>query len=369
MKKIMVIDDSAFMRKVVADVLTEDGHYEVTDEARDGIEALEKLATKRFDVLVLDINMPRMNGLKFMEALKARHMSEKIIVMSSLAADGGEISIKALELGALGVIQKPHNTMEIRDNTFKKEFIALIDEVSKVSKKDVTKALSMTAIEDIKQNKSAPAKNVIELAKDIKKKENKNGNGQKLVALCSSTGGPGALQHVVPLLPADLDAPVLIVQHMPQGFTKSLADRLDSLSDVHVVEAADGDRLQKGHVYIARGGLHMTYSSANGGCISYRDDPPREGVKPCANYMYESLINSDYDEIVCVVMTGMGQDGTEGIMHLKEKNNIFCISQEESTCTVYGMPKAIEKNGLQDVVAPLDKITSEIVKRIGTSKN
>ena len=144
--------------------------------------------------------------------------------------------------------------------------------------------------------------------------------GSKAVAIASSTGGPKALQSLIPFLPAELDAPVFIVQHMPAGFTEALSIRLDQLSGLSVKEAAEGDTAEKGHAYLARGGRHMEIRKKAGKeTLHYMDEPPREGVRPCANYMYESLMDSNYDEIICVVLTGMGADGTEGIRHLKEK--------------------------------------------------
>ena len=155
---------------------------------------------------------------------------------------------------------------------------------------------------------------------------------------------------------------------MPEGFTASLAERLDSLSEIKVKEAAEGDILQPGTVYISRGGKHMHIVKSGGkSTIHYMDGPTREGVRPCANFMYESLMESDYDEICCVVMTGMGADGTEGIKNLKTKKKVHVIGQEESTCTVYGMPKAVAAAGLVDQVVKLDDIAREIIMNVGVT--
>ena len=177
------------------------------------------------------------------------------------------------------------------------------------------------------------------------------------------------MQSVIPRLPAELAAHVLIVQHMPQGFTQSLAERLNSLSKIKVKEAAEGDILENGVVYIARGGKHMNVDTRGGKCtIRYSDEPPREGVKPCANYMYESLKTSPYSQIVCVVLTGMGADGTEGIKTLSASHKkIHVIAQDEDSCVVYGMPKAIAQTGLVDEVVPLNKIAETITKNVGVS--
>ena len=193
-----------------------------------------------------------------------------------------------------------------------------------------------------------------------------NHTGRKVVAIASSTGGPKALQSVVPKLPSNLNAPVLIVQHMPAGFTEALAKRLDSLSDISVKEAAEGDVLRTGYVYLAKGGRHMNVSkSAGKEVIHYTDEPIREGVRPCANYMYESLADSSFDEVVCVVLTGMGADGTAGIKNLTAKKKVTVIAQDEQTCTVYGMPRSIVLAGLADREMPLGNIANEIINNVG----
>lgn len=190
--------------------------------------------------------------------------------------------------------------------------------------------------------------------------------GKKVVAIASSTGGPKALQSLIPKLPANLAAPVLIVQHMPAGFTEALAARLNTLSELSVKEAAEGDVLEQRHVYLARGGRHMNVGRQAGKqVIRYTDEAPREGVRPCANYMYESLMDSSYDEVICVVLTGMGADGTAGIKNLKEKKKITVIAQNEETCTVYGMPRSIVISDLAQKVLPLEQIANEIIKNVG----
>lgn len=190
--------------------------------------------------------------------------------------------------------------------------------------------------------------------------------GKKVVAIASSTGGPKALQTLIPLLPENLNAPVLIVQHMPAGFTEALANRLNTLSPLSVKEAAEGDVLTPGWVYLARGGRHMeAVKSGTKHIIRYTDLPPREGVRPCANYMYESLASCDYNEVVCAVLTGMGADGTAGIKNLKEKKKITVFAQNEATCAVYGMPRSVVNAGLSGEGIPLEKIAQEIIKNVG----
>ena len=189
---------------------------------------------------------------------------------------------------------------------------------------------------------------------------------KKIVAIASSTGGPKALQALIPLLPANLNAPVLIVQHMPAGFTEALAGRLNTLRQIAVKEAADGDSIVPGQAYLAKGGRHMQVArSGTRHLIRYTDEPPREGVRPCANYMYESLTGCDYDEVVCAVLTGMGADGTAGIRNLKEKKRVTVFAQNEATCAVYGMPRSIVLAGLAEKEITLENIAQEIIKNVG----
>ena len=197
----------------------------------------------------------------------------------------------------------------------------------------------------------------------------KNGvtGSDKLVAIACSTGGPKALQKVIPRLPADLDAAVLIVQHMPVGFTASLSSRLNELSNMQVKEAEDGETLKKGTVYIARGGSQMRLieKKRREYNLSVRVEAARNGLRPCADIMYESLKGTSFDDITCVVLTGMGADGTKGILQLEESNKIYVIAQDAESCTVYGMPKAIAESGTVDEIHDLDQIADAIIKHVG----
>lgn len=199
-------------------------------------------------------------------------------------------------------------------------------------------------------------------------KAEESGAGKKIVAIASSTGGPKALQVLIPLLPSNLNAPILIAQHMPAGFTKALADRLNLLSKVMVKEAEEGDILENGHAFLARGGRHMNAVRTGGRHrIHYTDEPPREGVRPCANYMYESLADCGYEEIVCAVLTGMGADGTAGIINLKKKKRVTVFAQNEETSVVYGMPRSIVLAGLTGKGLSLEQIAQEITKSVGVN--
>lgn len=189
---------------------------------------------------------------------------------------------------------------------------------------------------------------------------------RKLVAICSSTGGPDALSKIIPKLPENLDAPVVIIQHMSRGFTESLARRLNEKSDIEVAETSEGMELKKGRVYLAKGGEHLVLEQKRKKLyVSQDTSPARSGLKPCADILFESLEELDLDEIICVVLTGMGSDGTMGIGRLSEKKNVYCIAQDRETSTAVGMPEMIRKAGITNEVLPIDRIADAIIRATG----
>lgn len=375
MKNILLVDDSALMRRVLCDIIESDKRFRVQDRAVNGLEALDLLSRKTYDAVVLDVNMPQMNGLELLKELQKRRISAKVIMASTDTADGAKVTLDALELGALDFIHKPTSALDCRNGTFSQGLLRILAAVTDVETRSPITASIPTGLASPRAGAKSFADRT-SAASAVEKPEKKapappSGKavynpGSQVVALASSTGGPKALQAVIPKLPANLKVPVVVVQHMPAGFTASLAERLNSLSEVTVKEAAEGDVLMPGNVYVAMGGKHLNIMNTAGRyTIHYSDEPAREGVKPCANYMYESLMDSKFDRIVCVVMTGMGADGTEGIQHLKEKKKIHVIVQEASTCAVYGMPKSAVNAGLADQVVPLEQIAQEITTNVG----
>ncbi|MBO5093529.1 MAG: chemotaxis response regulator protein-glutamate methylesterase [Lachnospiraceae bacterium] len=355
MKKILVVDDSALMRRVLCDIIEQDERFQVADRARNGLEALELLEKNTYDAVVLDVNMPQMTGLQLLKELQKRKIPAKVMMASTDTKEGAKTTMDALELGALDFVHKPNNAIDCRENDFAQTFLRTLEGV--VESKPPVFGRTF-AIESLKT-----AKQVVEIVR----KHSSSIAGSRIVAVASSTGGPKALHSVVTKLPKNLKAPVVIVQHMPAGFTESLAERLNSLSELTVSEGRDGETLENGHVYIAKGGRHLNIDAKAGGkhVIRYSDEPTREGVRPCANYMYESLAKSSFDEVLCVVMTGMGADGTVGIEHLKQSKKVHVIAQEQSTCAVYGMPRSVVKAGLSDQTVPLDQIAQEIILNVG----
>ena len=359
MKNILVVDDSALMRSVLCDIINSDSRFKVTDRATNGEEALDLLKKNTYDAVVLDVNMPKMNGLELLKALRDHKIAAKVVMASTDTRDGAKTTLDALSLGAIDFVHKPDRAFECKNGTFDKKLMNILDVVchSKAS--------------TFKEETDEERKSKLEVSKKLAslvKNSSKAFQGKQVIALASSTGGPKALQEVVPKLPKNLKWPMVIVQHMPAGFTQSLADRLNDLSELKVTEAQEGDVLEAGHVYIAKGGKHLNIDNVAGKYkVRYSDEPTREGVKPCANYMFESLAKCDADRIICVVLTGMGADGTEGIVNLSKQKNVFVIAQDENSSTVYGMPKAVYKSGLTNTVVPLDQVAQEIIMNAGVS--
>ena len=356
-KKILIVDDSALMRRVMCDIINSDERFQVVEQAFDGQAAYELLKKNQYDGIVLDVNMPKMNGIQFLRALQRDKIRARVMMASTDTRDGAAVTMEALDLGAIDFIEKPVNIVYLKSSGFKDQFLDTLYAV--VSSRQTNISVSPVLTREKQEEKTQSLVNIV-------RKSSPAVSGQKIVALACSTGGPKALQSVVPRLPAELAAPVLIVQHMPKGFTQSLAERLDSISKVKVKEAAEGDVLENGVVYISMGGKHMNVVTRGGrATIKYTDEPPREGVKPCANYMYESLKASSYAQIVCVVLTGMGADGTKGIVNLETSKKIHVIAQDAASSTVYGMPKAIAATGLVNQVVPLDNVAQEIIMNVG----
>ena len=357
---ILLVDDSALMRSVLGDMINRDKRFHVEDKAKDGLEALELLRTKKYGAVVLDINMPKMSGMELLKTLRREGIKVRVLVCSTDTPEGSKTAMDALEAGAIDCVHKPEQASKARSDEFVTLFLETLAGVCAVGESGYQ---AVTASESARDS---AMRAVRQMAEDMGVRKPKVA-GRKLVAIASSTGGPKSLQSVIPKLPANLASPVVLVQHMPTGFTTSLAERLNAMSRIEVREGREGEALEAGKVYIAKGGRHMVILHQGGRhTIHYKDLPPRENVRPCANYMYESLTDSGFDEVVCVVMTGMGTDGEEGIKNLKKQKRVYVISQNADTCIVYGMPRAVEGAGLSDKVLPLGDIAGEIVESIGT---
>jgi len=364
-KNILVVDDSALMRRVICDIINTDNRFQAIDSCRDGLQAYEALKEKKYDAVLLDVYMPRMDGLQLLERIQKERINATVVMVSTLTTEGASVTVRAMELGAVDFITKPENIIEAKGQDFRKRLVDMLQMVLHIDDhRAQLRASAMRTAARTASPASAPPKSSNTTRRRVAAPARVN---NRLVALACSTGGPKALHSVIPKLDPRMDAPMVLVQHMPAGFTKSLADRLNELSKVKVKEAEEGELLEKGVVYIAPGGKHLEVVCAANGIhkVHLNDSPAIGGLKPCADIMYKSLVNSRYDEITCVVMTGMGADGTEGIGKLDQRKPIHVIAQNAQTCVVYGMPRAIAEAGLVDEVVPLESIADTIIKNVG----
>lgn len=351
--RVLIVDDSAFMRKVISDILKTDADIEVVATARNGKDGLEKAIALQPDIITLDLEMPVMNGLEALAELMKLKPVPKVIILSNLRYEDGDAVVNALEIGAIDYVAKPtrilmeHHAEQIREE--------LINKIKLICR---SKATYYPQI-----------KSEYKRVSDVKKYsiESKSETSLKyIIAIGASTGGPKALQEVLTKLPMNIPAAILVVQHMPPGFTKSLAKRLDSLSRIGVKEAEDGDILIPGRAYIAPGNHHMLIEKYmdNEYKISLNKEAPENGHRPSVSTMMKSVAETGHKNIIAVIMTGMGNDGSEGMLKIKEAGG-KTIAQDESTCVVYGMPKAAVNIGAIDTIAPLHDIKTEILKRMG----
>lgn len=345
--KVLVVDDSAFMRKSLSIMLESDDEIEVVGTGRNGLEAVNLVKSLQPDIITLDIEMPVMDGLTALGKI----MSESpipVIMVSSLTTEGADSTLKALELGAVDFIPKGMSYANDGLNNIKRDLIKKVKSIVK-QKSLRTRISNIQARKNLRQTIISTS-----VETQIKKKN------FKAIALGISTGGPLSLQKVIPNISSSLKLPIFIVQHMPPKFTKSLAERLNSLSGITVKEAENGEKIQGGIAYIAPGGQHMKVISKLDGKFIKVDNIPEDSLyKPSVDIMLDSVIEVYRGDILGIIMTGMGKDGLIGIKRLKGLGG-STIAQDEESCVVYGMPKAIVDNGFADAVLPLGKIASEI---------
>ncbi|WP_075980909.1 protein-glutamate methylesterase/protein-glutamine glutaminase [Bacillus massilinigeriensis] len=362
--KVLVVDDSAFMRKLIQDFFSENSRFQVVGTARNGQDAIKKINELKPDVVTMDIEMPVLNGL---EALKfiMRENPVPVVMLSSTTFEGAENTVQAIQLGAVDFIAKPSGAISLDLHKIKDELYEKVISASKVNMKQLVKLPS------IGKNGSKSTNNYskIEPKGVSSNKEsisiNWNQSLQKVICIGTSTGGPRALQHVLTKLPKNLDAPVLVVQHMPPGFTKSLANRLDSLSEISVKEAEDGEILKKGTAYIAPGGYHLKVQKV-GTRLAVKIDqtPARNGHRPSVDVMFESISEINDMAKIAVVMTGMGSDGSLGLQALKKNGIVKAIAESKETSIVFGMPKAAILTNQIDEVQNVEHIAESILKYV-----
>jgi two-component system chemotaxis response regulator CheB len=346
--RILIVDDSAFMRKSLSIMLESDPDIEIVDTARDGLDGYEKAVKLKPDVITLDIEMPRMDGITALKKIM-KDAPTSVIMVSSLTTEGAEATLTAMEAGAVDFIAKEMSFVSVNIAGIKAELVGKVKAIvkqkrfkSRLSK--IHKATTLGKPSGTATPSAAPKGKLPQF-------------NYKAVALGISTGGPLSLQKVIPHLSEKIKTPIFIVQHMPPKFTRSLADRLNNMSKVRVKEAENGEVVQAGTVYIAPGGFHLNLRSGIGNekKIAIVEEPSNTLHRPSVDVMMSSVIKAYGKYTLGVIMTGMGHDGTEGVKELKKLGG-YCLAQDEATCVVYGMPKSVVDLGLADQIAPLEKI-------------
>lgn len=347
MIKVLIVDDSALIRKILTDILISDSEISVVGTARNGQEALEKIEALKPDIVTLDIEMPLMDGLTTLKHIVSKHKLP-VIMISSLTSEGAELTLKALDEGAVDFLPKPTNIFSLSQMDIKREIIEKIKAGAR-SNPYVKETVEKSNRTKVFQNKL----------------NTKYEGFENIVTIGTSTGGPRALQTLIPELPSDINASIVIVQHMPPKFTKSLADRLNSISNIKIKEAEDGDILSRGWGYIAPGDYHMTVVKESSNLvIRLNKEPQVMGLRPTVDKLMESVAKIDGYLKTGIILTGMGSDGTNGIIKMKESGS-HTIAQDETTSIVYGMPKSAIATNCIDIILPLNKIANEIIKKVG----
>ncbi|HJT54640.1 MAG TPA: chemotaxis response regulator protein-glutamate methylesterase [Candidatus Angelobacter sp.] len=360
--RVLVVDDSAFMRKVLQGIIATDPQLQVCGEARDGRDALAQLESLKPDVISMDINMPHMDGLEATEVIMSSN-PHPVVIVSSESRDGAEVTLKALQLGAIDFVAKPSSGIDFDMSSVKDELCRKLKMAAKVRVvRTAARANSQpkTAIrEQPAQAKAEPAKPA---ARPLSENGGHRGAGKfPIVVVASSTGGPATLMKLIPEFPADFPGAVIVVQHMPGNFTSQFSKQLGEVSAMKVKEAEAGEIVVPGQVYVCPGANHLRVSAT--GRIVLDDGPRIGGYRPCADLTIESVVAYCGANAVAVILTGMGNDGSKGVQSVRAAGG-HVIAQDESTAVIFGMPQEAIKTGAVDQVLPIDGIFSAVEKRV-----
>jgi two-component system chemotaxis response regulator CheB len=351
---VLVVDDSAFMRRLITQIIDGSPEFRVVGTARNGHDALRQIHALDPEIVTLDVEMPELDGMQTLGYIMSE-TPRPVVMLSAASTDGGvDLTLRCLELGAVDFVRKSSGPISLDLETISETLLAALRAAMQVNLGGV-QLLARPRFVAPERPAAPPTRHVGAVA---------------AVAIASSTGGPRALAEVIPNLPADLDAAVLVVQHMPAGFTRSLAARLDLMSKLRVTEAVDGEAIEANHVYLAPGGLHMRVSAdGRGGCrIALDSEPPIWGVRPAADPLFSSLVRHFGRSAIGVVLTGMGRDGAEGLFQVRQAGG-RAIVQDRATSTIYGMPQAALQRAGADRIVPLDAVAPAIVSLLGARRS
>ena len=340
MIKVLVVDDSAFMRSAISRMLEKDSEIQVVGVAKNGQEAVERVEALRPDVVTLDIEMPIMNGIEALKQIMSKYRLP-VIMFSALTKEGADITMEALNIGASDFITKDFSNVSLNISTRENE---LINKVKSVAKNKITLLLKRFELD----------------RKPVAFNTDKS-TRHKMLAIGASTGGPPALQNILTRFPKDFPVPVVIAQHMPKLFTQSFAQRLNAASQIEVKEAENGETLRSGTALVAPGDTHISLKRrGNDVTIEFVNDT-KYIYRPSVDLLMSAAANMYGPQTVGLILTGMGNDGLAGVKEIKSRNG-YIIAQDEETSVVYGMPKAVVNANMADAVLPIDKIPEEIIK-------
>jgi two-component system chemotaxis response regulator CheB len=344
--RVLLVDDAAVVRRLVTKALNEDPELEVAATAADGRMALDRVAAADPDVVLLDLEMPRLDGLATLAELRRTHPRLPVIMFSRFTQKGVEATVHALTLGADDYVPKPGDGVEVEHCIQN----LLIPKIKVLGARHRSRRAGPSAV-------APPATSAVSTRRT-------SAPNVEVLAIGTSTGGPNALAELVPALPADLPVPVLIVQHMPPDFTARLAERLAAKSRIAVCEGADGQQLTPGRAWVAPGNYHMAiHREASGGRLALNQDPPENSCRPAVDVLFRSAAAAYGPGVLAVVLTGMGEDGLRGCEKVRAAGGQILV-QDEASSVVWSMPGAVARAGLADQALPLDQLAPAIVRRL-----
>jgi two-component system chemotaxis response regulator CheB len=342
---VLVVDDSAFMRRLVSEIIEKSGEFSVIGTARNGVDALKQIHARDPDLVTLDVDMPELDGLNTLGYIMSEVPRPVVMLSAGTTSDGQAAVLRALELGAVDFVHKPSGSISLDLRTIAEQLLIAL------------RAAMQTNVAALRMMPRFVAEGSETSCESVE-------GATSAVVIASSTGGPRALTAVLPRLPHSLPAAVLVVQHMPAGFTKSLAQRLDGISPLRIDEAEDGEPVVHGRVYVAPGGQHMSVcETSTGPRIALTSEAALWGVRPAADILFRSAAGVFGASTVGIVLTGMGRDGADGIRAILAAGG-QAIAQDRETSTIYSMPNAAVEIGGASIVRPLTSISAEICELI-----
>lgn len=345
-RRVLVVDDSAFMRRLISEMINSDPDFTVAGTARDGIDALAQVATLAADIVTLDIAMPALDGLETLRRIMADAPRPVVVLSAGGTRNGHDVALRALELGAITFVQKPSGPISLDLATVRESLLSALRDAAAANVTPVrTGGAGALALSAAPRTLTAGVRGV---------------RARNLVVIAASTGGPRALARLIPALPATLEAAVLVVQHLPAGFTRSLAEQLDRASALRVGQAAHGEPIHAGRVYFAPAGLHMRVAGVPGAAhIALDDAPLLWSVRPAADHLFSSAAASFGAAVAGVVLSGMGRDGANGLAAVSAAGGTPLV-QDRASSVIYGMPQAALNAAAAAAVVPLDQLAQAV---------